>query len=164
MVRRWRIAGTSSSVEGGRGAKSSCRRAASRREGLMIPGAGGAGGSTDVRGDGGDGACRTQSANCGGDPMGKHPTALTSHSWDGAAVIGAEEEEATRAASRAVAESAGQRPCARLDGKLQAWLSQMLFVIREKNVLDSMVRCTVYLLKINLSPVVVFRVLSRMVL
>ena len=42
-------------------------------------------------------------------PMGKYPTALTSHSWDGAAVIGAE-EEAMRAASRAVGESGGQRP------------------------------------------------------
>ena len=42
--------------------------------------------------------------------MGTYPTALTSHSWDGAAVIGAEEEEATRAASRAVGESGGQRP------------------------------------------------------
>ena len=39
--------------------------------------------------------------------MGTYPTALTSHSWDGAAVIGAEEEEA---ASRAVGKSGGQRP------------------------------------------------------
>ena len=108
MVSRCRIAVISSSAEGGRGAKSRCRRAASRREGLRIPGAGGAGGSTGIRGDGGDGACRAQSSNCCGDPHGEYPMAPTSHNSGGA-----EGKEATKAASRAVAGSAGQRPFAR---------------------------------------------------
>ena len=71
IFRRWRIAVISSSADGGRGGIIRWRRAAPRRAGLISPGVGGGDGSTGVRGDGGDGACRTQSSNSGGVPHGE---------------------------------------------------------------------------------------------